>query len=153
MIFHCTDLRKAVSAAKFDAESDFEVRLAVAPPKSIKIHEKLIYGTEKTYEKCFLASTKRKLQIVRNACCRTFAPIGAKFEQTDVRSSKYRTHNQWLSEYGYGVRSRLLVTFEKSVACDTSYGSGCRHFRVVFRTCWRSVFRTDGLSFVISLRF
>ena len=45
--FSRTDLRKAVSGAKFDAESDFEVRLAVAPPKSIKNYEKLISETEK----------------------------------------------------------------------------------------------------------
>ena len=46
MIFNRTDLRKAVSAAKFDAESDSEVRLAVAPPTSIKNNEKLIPNTE-----------------------------------------------------------------------------------------------------------
>ena len=42
MIFGHTDLRKAVSGAKFDAESDFEIRLAVVPPKSIKNDEKPI---------------------------------------------------------------------------------------------------------------
>ena len=42
MIFNRKDLRKAVSGAKFDAESDFKVRLAVAPPKSIKNDERLI---------------------------------------------------------------------------------------------------------------
>ena len=47
IIFSRTDLRKAVSGAKFDAESDFEVRLAVALPKSIKNYEKLISETEK----------------------------------------------------------------------------------------------------------
>ena len=47
MIFGRTDLRKAVSGAKFDAESDFEVRLAVAPPKSIKNNEKLNSDTER----------------------------------------------------------------------------------------------------------
>ena len=41
------DLRKTVSGAKFDAESDFEVRLAVAPRKSIKHDENLISNTEK----------------------------------------------------------------------------------------------------------
>ena len=34
MIFGRTDLRIGVSGAKFDAESDFDVRLAVAPQKS-----------------------------------------------------------------------------------------------------------------------
>ena len=33
MFFGRTDLRTSVSRAKFDAESDFEVRLAVAPQK------------------------------------------------------------------------------------------------------------------------
>ena len=41
MIFSRTDLRKRESGEKFDAESDFEVCLAVAPPKSIKNDEKL----------------------------------------------------------------------------------------------------------------
>ena len=49
MIFNRTDLRKAVSGAKFDAESDFEVRLGVAPPKSIKNDEKLIFNA-KTFD-------------------------------------------------------------------------------------------------------
>ena len=47
MFFNRTDLRKAVSGAKFDAESDFEVRLAVDPPRSIKNDEELIPNTEK----------------------------------------------------------------------------------------------------------
>ena len=45
--FSRTDLREGISGAKFDAESDFEVHLAVVPPKSIKNHEKLISDTEK----------------------------------------------------------------------------------------------------------
>ena len=47
MIFGRTDLRKAASGAKFDAESDVEVRLAVAPPKSIKNDENLISEIKK----------------------------------------------------------------------------------------------------------
>ena len=46
MILSRADLRKVVSGAKFDAESEFEVRLAVAPPKSIKNNEKLNSDTE-----------------------------------------------------------------------------------------------------------
>ena len=46
VIFNRTDLRKAVSGAKFDAESDYEVRLAVDPPKSISNDKKLISKTE-----------------------------------------------------------------------------------------------------------
>ena len=43
MIFGRTDLRIGLSGAKFDAESDFEVRLAVAPQKHCKNNKKLIF--------------------------------------------------------------------------------------------------------------
>ena len=43
MILGHTDLRKDVPGAKLDAESDFEVRLAVAPRKPCQIPEKLIF--------------------------------------------------------------------------------------------------------------
>ena len=48
MILSRTDVRKNVSGAKLDAESDFEVRLAIAPPKSIneKMTKKRISKTE-----------------------------------------------------------------------------------------------------------
>ena len=46
MIFGRTDLRIGVSGAKFDAESDFEVRLAVAPQKPGQNSEKLIFRSE-----------------------------------------------------------------------------------------------------------
>ena len=52
-VFGHTDLRKAVSKAKFDAESDFEVRLAVAPPKSIQNDQKLISEPEKKSKQFF----------------------------------------------------------------------------------------------------
>ena len=42
MILGRTDLRKGVSGAKFDAESDFEVHLAVAPQKPSQNSEKTI---------------------------------------------------------------------------------------------------------------
>ena len=35
ILFGRTDLRTGVSGAKFDAESDFEIRLALSLPKSI----------------------------------------------------------------------------------------------------------------------
>ena len=75
-VFGHTDLRKAVSKAKFDAESDFEVRLAVAPPKSIQNDQKLISEPEQN----FFSSKNRKLQMFRNARCRSFAAIGREFE-------------------------------------------------------------------------
>ena len=46
MNFGRTDLRKGVSGAKFDAESDFDVRLAVAPQKPDQNCEKLIFRFE-----------------------------------------------------------------------------------------------------------
>ena len=42
MIFGRTDLRKYESGAKFDAESDFEVRLAVGPRNPYQNCEKLL---------------------------------------------------------------------------------------------------------------
>ena len=46
-IFGRTDLRKSLSRAKFDEESDFEVRLAVAPQKPRQIGEKRNFETNK----------------------------------------------------------------------------------------------------------
>ena len=42
MIFGRTDLRIGLSGAKFREQSDFEVRLAVAPQKPSKNNKKLI---------------------------------------------------------------------------------------------------------------
>ena len=46
MIWGRTDLRIGLSGAKFDAESDFEVRLAVAPQKPSKNNKKLIFSIQ-----------------------------------------------------------------------------------------------------------
>ena len=46
MIFGRTDLRKGESGAKFGAESDFDVRFAVAPQKPDQKREKLIFRFE-----------------------------------------------------------------------------------------------------------
>ena len=43
MISGRTDLRIGVSGAKFDAEADFEIRLAVAPQKPCRNDAKLIF--------------------------------------------------------------------------------------------------------------
>ena len=53
MIFGRTDLRKGVSGAKFDAESDFEVRLAVAPHKPGQ-HCKKLFFLSKSFADFFL---------------------------------------------------------------------------------------------------
>ena len=42
VMFGRTDLRERLSEAKFDAEADFDVRSAVAPPKPHQIDERLI---------------------------------------------------------------------------------------------------------------
>ena len=46
MNFGRTDLRKGVSGAKFDGQTDFDVRLAVAPQKPGQNSEKLIFRSE-----------------------------------------------------------------------------------------------------------
>ena len=79
-IFGRTDLRISLSGAKFDEEADFDVRSAVGPPKPHQIDENLIFRSENFAKKKFWASKHRNLQIFRNARCRSFAPIGAKFE-------------------------------------------------------------------------
>ena len=45
--FGRADLRVSLSGAKFDAEADFDIRLAVAPLKPCQIDEKLISETKK----------------------------------------------------------------------------------------------------------
>ena len=45
-IFGRTDLRISLSGAKFDADADFDVRSAVAPPKPHQIDETLIFRSE-----------------------------------------------------------------------------------------------------------
>ena len=79
-IFGRIDLRIRLSGANFDEEADFDVHSAVGPPKPHQIDENLTFRSENFAEKYFLALKNRNLQIFRNARCRSFAPIGAKFE-------------------------------------------------------------------------
>ena len=51
--FERTDLRKSVPRAKFREESDFEVRLAVAPPNLDKNVEKQCSRRKKCERICF----------------------------------------------------------------------------------------------------
>ena len=46
MVFDRTGIRINLSGAKFDEEDDFDVRLAVGPPKPNQIEEKLTFGSE-----------------------------------------------------------------------------------------------------------
>ena len=58
MIFGRTDLRIGVSGAKFDAESDFEVRLAIPPQKPGQNSEKLILRS-KTNRRFFFVGVEK----------------------------------------------------------------------------------------------
>ena len=60
IIFGRTDLRKGVSRAKFDAESDFEVHLAVAPQKPCQNSEKTIFRPDKFAVFFFVRRRKMK---------------------------------------------------------------------------------------------
>ena len=64
VIFRRTDLRIGVSEAKFDAESDFEVGLAVAPQKPSQNSEKLIFRPKRKSIFCLLARKNSMLGIV-----------------------------------------------------------------------------------------
>ena len=64
MIFGRTDLRIGGSRAKFDAEVDGKVHLAVTPPKTYEINEKTIFPSENFALKIFLASKNETLGIV-----------------------------------------------------------------------------------------
>ena len=58
MFFGRTNLRIGVSGAKFDAESDFEVRFAVAPQEAGQNSEKLIFRS-KIFADLFLADVEK----------------------------------------------------------------------------------------------
>ena len=69
-MFGRTDLRIGASGAKFGAESDFEVHLAVAPPKPSQNSEKLIFRPEHFADvlNFFLSVSKNEMSgIVWNA--------------------------------------------------------------------------------------
>ena len=58
MIFGRTDLRKGVSGAKFDGQADFEIRLALAPPKPSQNSKKLKFQSENFAKKKLLGVEK-----------------------------------------------------------------------------------------------
>ena len=61
MIFGRTDLRISLSGAKFDEESDFDVRSAVGPPKPHQIDEKLMFRSENFADFFFFGVEKSKV--------------------------------------------------------------------------------------------
>ena len=63
-IFGRTDLRISVSRAKFDAESDFEVRLAVARQKPDQNNEKLILRSKIFVEQNFRRFVFRRRKVL-----------------------------------------------------------------------------------------
>ena len=64
MIFGRTDLRISLSRTKFDAEADFDVRLAVGRRKPRLLSEKPNFRSEKFAEQNFLVSKNETLGIV-----------------------------------------------------------------------------------------
>ena len=77
MILGRTDLRISVSGAKFDAESDFEVRLAVARQKPKQSNEKLILRSKIFVDKFFSTSKNEMSGIIRNTFSQSLRPNGA----------------------------------------------------------------------------
>ena len=63
----------------FDDASANADQKFIAPPKR-HFFEKIIDSEKKIFQKSFSASKNEKLQIVRNAFCQSFTPIGAMFE-------------------------------------------------------------------------
>ena len=74
MIFGRTDLRIGLSGAKFREQSDFEVRLAVAPQKPSKKDKKLIFRSNK-FTLCFFF--RRRKMNVGNRLKRVFLKFHA----------------------------------------------------------------------------
>ena len=54
----------SLSEATFDAEADFDVRLAVAPQKPDQIDEKLIFRSQNVPDFLFSVPKNQMLQIV-----------------------------------------------------------------------------------------
>ena len=79
MIFGRTDLRTSLSRAKFDAEADFDVRLAVGRRKPHLLGEKQNVRSENFAEKFVLALKNETLGIVRNAFWQSLACVRAPF--------------------------------------------------------------------------
>ena len=75
MIFGRTDLRIGVSRPNFDAESDFEVRLAVASQKPNKNSEKLrfLFELKKKKSKIFVFVFRRFFSLLRSGEAETRA--------------------------------------------------------------------------------
>ena len=68
-----TELIKSVSVAKFDAESDFEVRLAIVPQKPSQSFENLIFDPKSWPE-------NERSGIARNVFWQSLRPFGTNFE-------------------------------------------------------------------------
>ena len=85
-IFGHTDLRISLSGAKFDEEADFDVRLAVGPPKPYQIDEK----TNVSIRKCcrfffFGVETSKVTNLLKRALPKFRA------EQSQVRGVNGRS--------------------------------------------------------------
>ena len=85
MIHGRTDMRISLSGAKFGAEADFGIRLAVAGEnpyflKSVLSQRKTTFSIRNFYPKHFWVSENQSSEIVRNAFWQSFVPIRAKFD-------------------------------------------------------------------------
>ena len=80
MILGRTDLRIGVSGPKFDAESDFEVHLAIAHQKPGQNCKKLFFRSKLFADFYFPASKNKMSGIVSNALCQILTAVRAIFE-------------------------------------------------------------------------
>ena len=92
MKFDRTDLRRGVSGAKFDAESDFEVRLAVAPQKPDQNCEKLNFRFE-NFRFCFF----RFIAMFSASKCRRRLKL-SHLTDFDVPNSFFRSDHDHFGE-------------------------------------------------------
>ena len=110
-----TGLRTRPSEAKNLEEAYFDVRTSLAPPKSAENDEKPIRNRNFSevknfrvmFRKLFFGVKNQKLQIVRNACCRSFAPIRAMFAGFLAASAGFAKRKQFVPTYAIEKRSSL----------------------------------------------
>ena len=120
------DLRTRLSKAKYRQEADFDVKTSLALPKSAENYEKP-KKSEKFSPKCFFenffsASKNRKLQIVRNAFCRSFALIRAMFAGFVAASAGFAKRKQF---FCVGHTDVLLGTHGMSFSRTTKVFLRC----------------------------
>ena len=118
-ILGCTDLRISVSRAKFDAESDFEVHLAVAPQKPKQNNEKLIFRSK--------FSSKKNFDVEK-------WNVGVRLKRVFPKFRADRSH-VWGVDGRSKFRKKIEIR-EKCTAFATKYASSKMYLKVCqWRTC------------------